>query len=67
MQIAGINANPLSTPEQGYTFQNDLATLKHVFHLPEINYSDISQQENLKAAINRWPLLAELAELNKRQ
>ncbi|HBI11907.1 MAG TPA: hypothetical protein DDY57_17625, partial [Franconibacter pulveris] len=47
MQIAGINANPLSTPEQGYTFPNDLSTLKYVFPLPEINYLDISQQDTL--------------------
>lgn len=62
MQIPEKNSNPLATTGQGYTFQNDFETLRRVFSLPEIDYSDISQQENLKAAINRWPLLAELVE-----
>lgn len=45
----------------GYTFQNDFLVLSRVFSLPEIDYADISQREQLAAAIKRWPLLAELA------
>ena len=48
-------------PTQGYTFQNDFLALSKVFSLPDINYADISQREQLAAAIKRWPLLAELA------
>ncbi|MDY0420253.1 cellulose biosynthesis protein BcsR [Enterobacter sp. 170198] len=45
----------------GYTFQNDFLALTQAFSLPEIDYTDISQREQLAAAIKRWPLLAELA------
>lgn len=44
-----------------YTWQNDFAVLSRVFSLPEIDYTDISQREQLAAAIKRWPLLAEFA------
>ena len=44
----------------GYTFQNDFLALSKVFSLPEIDYADISQREQLAAAIKRRPLLAEL-------
>lgn len=46
----------------GYTFQNDFQALSRVFSLPEIDYTDISQQEQLATAMKRWPLLAELAQ-----
>ncbi|WP_312211788.1 cellulose biosynthesis protein BcsR [Pseudescherichia sp.] len=45
----------------GYTFQNDFLALSRVFSLPEIDYTDISQREQLAMAIKRWPLLAEFA------
>lgn len=47
----------------GYTFQNDFLALAlaQAFSLPEIDYTDISQREQLAAAIKRWPLLAEFA------
>ncbi|WP_312454831.1 cellulose biosynthesis protein BcsR [Pseudescherichia sp.] len=45
----------------GYTFQNDFLALSRVFSLPEIDYTDISQREQLATAIKRWPLLAEFA------
>ncbi|WP_039057881.1 cellulose biosynthesis protein BcsR [Enterobacter sp. Bisph1] len=48
-------------PALGYTFQNDFLALSKAFSLPEIDYADISQREQLAAAIKRWPLLAELA------
>ncbi|SFU12094.1 Cellulose biosynthesis protein BcsR [Kosakonia arachidis] len=48
-------------PTQGYTFQNDFLALSKAFSLPEIDYADISQREQLAAAIRRWPLLAELS------
>lgn len=46
----------------GYIFQNDFLALSRAFSLPEIDYTDISQQEQLAAAMKRWPLLAELAQ-----
>lgn len=46
----------------GYTFQNDFLALSKVFSLPEIDYADISQREQLAAALKRWPLLAEFAQ-----
>ncbi|WP_090133043.1 cellulose biosynthesis protein BcsR [Kosakonia oryziphila] len=48
-------------PTLGYTFQNDFLALSKAFSLPEIDYADISQREQLAAAIKRWPLLAELS------
>lgn len=48
-------------PDLGYTFQNDFLALSKAFSLPEIDYADISQREQLAAAIKRWPLLAEFA------
>lgn len=48
-------------PTLGYTFQNDFLALSKAFSLPEIDYADISQREQLAAAIMRWPLLAEFA------
>lgn len=48
-------------PDLGYTFQNDFLALSKAFSLPEIDYADISQREQLTAAIKRWPLLAEFA------
>lgn len=46
----------------GYSFQNDFLALSRAFSLPEIDYTDISQREQLVAAFKRWPLLAEFAE-----
>ncbi|ECH7167820.1 YhjR family protein [Salmonella enterica] len=51
-----------SDPTLGYTFQNDFLALSQAFSLPEIDYTDISQREQLAAAIKRWPLLAEFAQ-----
>ncbi|EOC3060726.1 cellulose biosynthesis protein BcsR [Cronobacter dublinensis] len=48
-------------PDHGYTFQNDFEALSRVFSLPDLDYTDISQREQLATAIARWPLLAELA------
>ncbi|SUG45213.1 Protein of uncharacterised function (DUF2629) [Salmonella enterica subsp. arizonae] len=45
-----------------YTFQNDFLALSQAFSLPEIDYTDISQREQLATAIKRWPLLAEFAQ-----
>lgn len=49
-------------PQSTYTFQNDFLALTQAFSLPEIDYTDISQREQLAAAIKRWPLLAEFAQ-----
>ena len=46
----------------GYNFQNDFLALSRAFSLPEIDYHDISRREQLAAALQRWPLLAEFAE-----
>ncbi|PJR67638.1 cellulose biosynthesis protein BcsR [Raoultella sp. T31] len=46
----------------GYTLQNDFLALSRAFSLPEIDYHDISRHEQLAAALQRWPLLAEFAE-----
>ncbi|UJL40485.1 hypothetical protein JRY29_11580 [Salmonella enterica subsp. enterica serovar Kentucky] len=40
-----------SDPTLGYTFQNDFLALSRAFSLPEIDYTDISQREQLAAAI----------------
>ncbi|EEY5892467.1 hypothetical protein EU654_23450 [Escherichia coli] len=49
-------------PAIGYIFQNDILALKQTFSLPDIDYADISQREQLAAALKRWPLLAEFAQ-----
>ncbi|EJA1264293.1 cellulose biosynthesis protein BcsR [Escherichia coli] len=53
---------PLPDPAIGYIFQNDIVALKQAFSLPDIDYADISQREQLAAALKRWPLLAEFAQ-----
>ncbi len=52
----------LPDPAIGYIFQNDILALKQAFSLPDIDYADISQREQLAAALKRWPLLAEFAQ-----
>lgn len=52
----------LPDPAIGYIFQNDTVALKQAFSLPDIDYADISQREQLAAALKRWPLLAEFAQ-----
>lgn len=51
-----------STQEIGSSFtnENDLETLSLAFSLQHIDYIDIEQQEQLIAAMQRWPLLSEL-------
>lgn len=58
------NNEPETLPDStlGYTFQNDILALSQAFSLPDINYADISQREQLAAALKRWPLLAEFAQ-----
>ncbi len=48
----------------GIAAQNDIQTLFQAFALPDIDYTDISRQERLNTALQRWPLLAELAQGN---
>ena len=55
----------LPDPAIGYIFQNDILALKQAFSLPDIDYADISQREQLAAALKRWPLLAEFAQQKK--
>jgi hypothetical protein len=42
--------------------QDDLLALSLAFSLPELNYVDILRQERLAKMMDRWPLLAELAQ-----
>ena len=58
------NNEPDALPDSAlvYTFQNDFLALSKAFSLPEIDYADISQREQLAAALKRWPLLAEFAQ-----
>ena len=51
-----------SDPTLGYTCQNDFLSLSQAFSLPEIDYTDISQREQLAEEIKRWQLLAEFAQ-----
>lgn len=46
--------------DSSFTNENDLETLSLAFSLQHIDYIDIGQQEQLIAAIQRWPLLSEL-------
>lgn len=55
----------LPDPAIGYIFQNDIVALKQAFSLPDIDYADISQREQLAAALKRWPLLAEFAQQSR--
>ncbi len=41
--------------------QDDLLELDHLFSL-SIHYNNISQQEDVKEMMQRWPLLAELTQ-----
>lgn len=47
--------------------QTDLLALKKIFPFPEINYVDVTRQEQLKQSLERWPLLNELANVNQRE
>ena len=50
----------LPDPAIGYIFQNDILALKQAFSLPDIDYADISQREQLAAELNRGPCRAEV-------
>ncbi|XIW28437.1 BcsR/BcsP family cellulose biosynthesis protein [Escherichia coli] len=53
----------LPDPAIGYIFQNDILALKQAFSLPDIDYADISQREQLDRGIKTLiPLLAEFAQ-----
>ncbi len=41
----------LPDPAIGYIFQNDIVALKQAFSLPDIDYADISQREQLYRGI----------------
>ena len=48
----------LPDPAIGYIFQNDIVALKQAFSLPDIDYADISQREQLAACAGRcWQKL----------
>ncbi len=61
-QMNNNEPDTLPDPAIGYIFQNDILALKQAFSLPDIDYADISQREQLAAALKRWPLLAEFAQ-----
>lgn len=52
----------LPDPAIGYIFQNDIVAFKAGIFTADIDYADISQREQLAAALKRWPLLAEFAQ-----
>ncbi|MGB5856599.1 MAG: cellulose biosynthesis protein BcsR [Oceanisphaera sp.] len=41
------------------TAQDDISVLSRIMDLPELQYQDIGQQQQLMAINERWPLLAE--------
>ncbi|HBV60816.1 MAG TPA: hypothetical protein DEF11_12960, partial [Shigella sp.] len=43
-------------------FPPSLFSLNQAFSLPYLSSADISQREQLAAALKRWPLLAEFAQ-----
>jgi len=51
------NTRPL-----GRGSQDDIAQLERAFSLQNWRYIDIDRQERLAAILDRWPLLAELAD-----
>lgn len=55
-----INRQHTQDREDSFINENDLETLSLAFSLQHIDYIDINQQEQLTAAIQRWPLLSEL-------
>ncbi|HHJ0555112.1 cellulose biosynthesis protein BcsR [Escherichia coli] len=57
-----LSKSSIYSTKPGYIFQNDIVALKQAFSLPDIDYADISQREQLAAALKRWPLLAEFAQ-----
>lgn len=50
------------TQEMAAQIPDDIAALSQVYALPKLNYVDISRQEQLVQMMQRWPLLAELAQ-----
>lgn len=56
------NPQPQSTQVWVTHSRTIFLALTQAFSLPEIDYTDISQREQLAAAIKRWPLLAEFAQ-----
>jgi len=55
-----------SVPPERLSFEDkaDLCALRRIYSIPKLNYIDISSQEYLAEIMERWPLLAELAQLN---
>ena len=43
----------------------DLLTLSRVLSLSKLNYIDFTLQKDLQETMERWPLLAELAQANQ--
>lgn len=54
-----IKHQSIQETDSSFTNANDLETLSLAFSLQHIDYIDIAQQEQLIAAIQRWPLLSE--------
>lgn len=38
---------------------DDLAALKRLYHLPELNYIEISKNEALQNILHKWPILSD--------
>lgn len=43
---------------------DDFLVLSHLFSLPELHYIDIASQQKIPHVLQRWPLLAELAQIH---
>jgi len=43
---------------------DDFVVLSHLFSLPELHYIDIASQQKIPQVLQRWPLLAELAQIH---
>jgi hypothetical protein len=48
-------------PELLVASGDDIASMKARLPLPNLQYLDVAAQQELKAALARWPLLEELA------
>lgn len=45
--------------------EDDLSALREIVTLPELDYQDIGQQQQLTNIVTRWPLLTEFSLLSE--
>jgi hypothetical protein len=56
-----MSATPKMNPEDAYTPDDDIASMKARLPLPAWQYFDAAAHDDIKLALTRWPLLDELA------